>query len=83
MSNFCEGLWVEGHTLTFHFNLLVTHKGMRYCVSVVDAKRITHVFYMRKAFSRWILDQSILYPKWITEIEEELGALIAHREYLN
>ena len=83
MSNFSACLLVQGRTLTFYFNLRVTQKALNYCVSVVDAKRITHIFYMRKTTSRWVLDQQVPYPKWIINIEEELGAQIALREHLN
>jgi hypothetical protein len=83
MSNFSACFLVQGHTLTFYFKLLVTQKGLNYCVSVVDAENKTCIFYMRKTISRWVLDQPVCYPKWIIDIEEELGALIALRERLN
>ena len=83
MSNFSTCLLVQRHTLTFYFKLRVTQKALCYCVSVVDAGNKTSIFFMRKTISRWVLDQPVCYPKWIIDIEEELGLLISLREQLN
>ncbi len=83
MSNFSTCLSVQRHTLTFYFKLRVTHKALNYCVSVVDAGNKTCIFFMRKTISRWVLDQPVCYPKWIIDLEEELGSQIALRERLN
>jgi hypothetical protein len=83
MSNFSAPLLVQGHTLTFYFKLLVEQKALCYIISVVDAGNKTCFFFMRKTISRWVLDQPVCYPKWIVDIEEKLGAVIALREHLN
>ena len=82
MQHFYKKLSIKNQNLTFYFNQLDTHDGMRYCISVVDGQGKTWLFYMMKKQERWVLTNPINYPDWIVALEQELSNIILQNESL-
>jgi hypothetical protein len=76
MMHFSKRLPVENGFSNFYFNLKHTSEGPRFLVSVVDGKRNTHLFYMKKDAGKWMLIEPETSPYWIRMFEKKLSDLI-------
>ena len=76
IQSFSKRLEIDGHFVTFYFNLFSTAEDAYYLVSVVGATRKTHFFQMKKEGASWVLVNPLLSAFWIRKAEQRLSDII-------